>query len=117
MEAKELVPEGHFILERLVGGGFWKCLLPPALHLPKGWLSSTSTLPGCFPSCSVLLSLAARTHASLPLSPQTSLPRKAGGDGGMVPCHMKPAVLALESAASAVPGTTATSSPTQDVFF
>lgn len=58
MEVKELVPEGHFILERLVGGGFWKSLLPPALHLPKGWLSLTSILPGCSPpalSCSALL--------------------------------------------------------------
>lgn len=64
-----------------------------------------------------LLSLAAGTRASLPPSPQALLPREARGEGGgTVPCRTKPAVLALESAASAVPCATAASSLAEKCF-
>lgn len=67
-------------------------LPPSALQLPKAGCHSPPSLPGCFPSCSVLLSPAAGTHTAPPPSPQASLPREARGEEGIEPSHTSPEV-------------------------
>lgn len=87
-------------------------LPPTALQLPKVECPPPPSLPGCFPSCSALLSPAAETHTALPPSPQASLPREARGEGGTAPSHTNPEVSIV-----CHPPATAASSLTRDVFF
>lgn len=93
-EVKERVLKGPIILERGCWGEAFRnaFFLPLLSSCPKAGCPSPPSLPGCFPSCSALLSLAAGAHTALPPSPQASLPREARGEGGTAPSHTNPEV-------------------------